>query len=389
MSARVLHVSTVHPPFDSRIFEKEVRSLCAAGYRLSVAMTVEESRTVDGIRVLPLGDRRGSRVRRIGRNARALWWMLKERYDVIHIHDPELLLTTLIPLARGSRIIYDVHEFYAERIAESSWIPRALRRLAAQTYRAVEHLLLPAFAGAVVVSEAMIPRYSRILGADRVALVRNYPLISEAQRADLRATPRPLAEPYIVHTGGASHLRAFDVMVAAAERLRAMGERAPLVNLGPVDLSAYPPDERRALMDRASAADVRLLGEVPYRDALRWVAHARVGYILLQKTQNNERGSPNKLFEYLCFGLPVVTPPLPSASTIIGESGCALIVSPDDAEQHAVALHRLCTDDGLHAAMSEAAAQAGRACTFGPEARTLERLYGRIVARGRLSRDGA
>jgi glycosyltransferase involved in cell wall biosynthesis len=298
----------------------------------------------------------------------------------LHIHDPELLVAALIPSILGRRVVYDVHEFYVERIAESEWIPKPLRRLMSRMYDAIENIALRRFAGVVIVSEAMRERYRPMVGDDRVALVRNFPRISAAEIAAAKAAPHPLAgTPYILHTGGASKLRAFHTMVAAAEDLRSRGCTWPIVNLGAVDLSSYG-DAGPDLLARAKAADVRNIGLVAQETAWAYVAHAQIGYMPLVDVENNRRGMPNKLFENLMFGLPLVATDIGVVASIVREAGAGLLVPPENAKAHADALLEMATNENERARFAASAAKSGGAFGFDGEFARLAELYARINA---------
>ncbi|HTU71436.1 MAG TPA: glycosyltransferase [Candidatus Baltobacteraceae bacterium] len=376
---QILHISTVHGPLDGRIYYKEVRSLHDAGFHVGIAGTQATIGEHDGVRILPLGNRGGPRWKRLGRDLRAMLVMLAHPNSILHIHDPELLLAALVPAYLGRTLVYDVHEFYLERIADSEWIPRPLRRALSRVYDVLERLALRRFAGVVIVAEAMRERYRELVGDDRVALVRNFPYISPAEMAAIRASAHPLGgTPYILHTGGASRLRAFHTMVAAAEYLRARGCSWPIVNLGPIDLSPYG-EGTADLLDRAQRADVRNVGLVTQETAWSYVAHAAIGYMPLIDVENNARGMPNKLFENLMFGLPLVGMDLGNIAAIIKASGAGIVVPPEDANAHGEALLRLARDEGLRASFAANCAAAGARYSFHGELTRLTALYEHIT----------
>ncbi len=146
--------------------------------------------------------------------------MLRNRSAILHIHDPELLLVAAIPAMFGARVVYDVHEFYIERISSSQWIPAALRRAAARLYDSAERLILPHFAGVVVVHHSMAPRYQRLVRNGNVSVVRNFPNLNAMELTAAKRAHHPLnGSPYAIHTGGAMRLRAFHTIVEAAENL--------------------------------------------------------------------------------------------------------------------------------------------------------------------------
>lgn len=379
----VLHVSTVHSPFDPRIYQKEVRSLADAGYDMTLATTVDDAKTVDGVRFFPLGAAPPDgtrRLSRIPRNLRALRAMLGN-YAIVHIHDPELLLASMVGVIAGRKVVYDVHEFYRERIADTNWIPKSLRPAVLRMYSFVERLVSKRLSGVVVVSPDMLPHYRQFLSADRVALVRNYPNITAAQVQEALVRGRPIEEPYIVHTGGASRHRAFDVMVEAAERLRALGCSAPLINVGTVDLSAYPANLQTELVERAKSAGIRQMGWCSYEDSLRWIAHAQAAYLPLALTANNLRGVPQKMFEYFRFGVPVVACAFGRVQEIVSEWNGGLLVDPSNAQEHANALYTLLEDPEQRERFAAGARNAGNTYAFSAEVPQLIGLYERILSK--------
>ncbi len=375
----MLHVTTVHQPLDTRIYYKEVRSLADSGYDVRLATTVAEATDHDGVSFLPLGDRGGSRLRRIFRDLRAFFTILAHRDAIVHIHDPELLLVAALPAFSGACIVYDVHEFYVERIAASEWLPPKLRRLASGLYDAVERAVLPRFAGIVVVNESMRARYERFVPRERVALVRNFPNVGVPDLERARRTAHPLGgAPYVIHTGGAMRLRAFHDLVAAAESLRALGSPLRIVNIGETSLADYDAKERDRLLERAERAGVVMVGPVGYAEALAWLAHARIAYLPLIDTENNRFGMPNKLFEYQLFELPIVASDIGRVAEIVRGTGAGEVVPVGDGAAHARAMHAIDADGERYERYASAAREAARTYSFAGEFDRLHVLYQRI-----------
>jgi glycosyltransferase involved in cell wall biosynthesis len=169
-------------------------------------------------------------------------------------------------------------------------------------------------------------------------------------------------------------------MVNVAERLRAAGCTWPIMNVGPVDLSGYGP-AAGDLLKRAEQADVRNLGLQSQETAWWYVAHASVGYMPLINIDNNVRGMPNKLFENLLFGLPMVGMNVGNIAATINETGAGLLVAPEDAQGHADALLRLVNDDPLRERLAANARAASSHYSFDGELQRLIALYERIDSR--------
>ena len=98
---KVVHITTVHNPFDNRIFHRECKTLAAAGYEvvLLAEHSSDESHENLSIRALPSA---GGRLARMSFGVwRAFRMAFAERAELYHFHDPELipagLLLRLLP----------------------------------------------------------------------------------------------------------------------------------------------------------------------------------------------------------------------------------------------------------------------------------------------------
>ena len=123
------------------------------------------------------------------------------------------------------------------------------------------------------------------------------------------ATPRPapadiadLPRPRIVYLGLLSHFLDFDVL----ESLRQSRRGGTLVLIGPGSPATEP--QVRELVARGGAA---LLGPRPYADVPAYLQAGDVGVIPFRGLDPFVQGiNPNKVYQYLASGLPVVTTPL-------------------------------------------------------------------------------
>jgi teichuronic acid biosynthesis glycosyltransferase TuaH len=115
---------------------------------------------------------------------------------------------------------------------------------------------------------------------------------------ELAALPRPL----IGYVGLLSHFLDFEVL----EALRQARRGGTLVIVGP-----GTPATAAGLKALAARGGVALLGPRPYEEIPAWMQALDVGVIPFQANHPYVRGiNPNKVYQYLAAGLPVVTTPV-------------------------------------------------------------------------------
>ena len=129
---------------------------------------------------------------------------------------------------------------------------------------------------------------------------------------------------------------------------------------------------------------VRIMSAVPPAELLSWVASADVVAMPIQPTTLNHRlTTPNKLFEAMAAGVPVVASDLPGMAPIVRETGAGLVVDPTDPAAIAAACRQI-----LDASSQERAAWRRRALDAAHQTYNWERQveilfaeYGRLTGR--------
>src|SRR5699024_2169313 len=133
---KIVHMTTVHHPFDTRIYHKECLSLAQAGFDVSLMTTIDETAIPDETPVTIISLRkRGGRIRRMMLSTWEAYRKAKKlNADCYHIHDPELLPVGWLLKSRHNTVIYDVHEDYITSITQKEYIAKPIRKLVAGFY---------------------------------------------------------------------------------------------------------------------------------------------------------------------------------------------------------------------------------------------------------------
>jgi glycosyltransferase involved in cell wall biosynthesis len=329
---RVAHLTSVHPRADVRIFEKEATSLARAGYEIYIVVgdgLGDELR--DGVRVVDIGAAPTGRLRRmllqswrVLRRARAL------RADIYHLHDPELLPVGLALRVRGAQVIYDSHEDLPRAVLSKQWIPVGQRRAIAAVVEWIEDFVVRRLS-AVVTATPHIER--RFVAVNPLCVaINNYPKLVELALDDAQG---PKLARTICYVGGIGRIRGAVEMVRALEYVDAR-----LVLAGSFE-SAETEAELRAL---PGWSNVDYRGIVTRQQVLEILAQAQAGLLFFHPEPNHVDAQPNKMFEYMSAGLPVLASDFALWRELLVESGAGLCADPFDPEAIAGVIERLLDD---------------------------------------------
>jgi glycosyltransferase involved in cell wall biosynthesis len=324
--AMLLHKSV---EFDSRV-RREASALAAAGHRVVV---LELAAIPAGQAILDGFHRRSclppERLRRwlpfhLYRLAFLVSFVravVRVRPEVIHAHDAAMLLPGIVGARlTGARLVYDSHELASSvPYRERAW---------AWFVSAIERLVVPRCAAVITVSDGIASRLrERYRLPVTPTVVRNVSALVLGGEGTLRPSLGiGAAVPLVLHQGAPAPDRGCEVLVEAAARL----DDAHLVFLGDPE-PGYGAGLRELIARRGLSGRVSMLPSIPLTELLASTAQADVGVTLLQDTCENHRlALPNKLFEYIAAGVPVVASALPETERLIGAYGVGWCVRPDD-----------------------------------------------------------
>jgi len=347
-------------PPDTRV-EKEARSLISAGHRVFLLC----DRTSDnpdnivwnGIEIRRVAALPSLPARKV--NSLIFWLFLcnlqwkkvirelieEHAIGAIHVHDLPMVGTAL-SAAKEKRIpvIADLHEHYpARRRLPSTGAPR----------RIAEHVISPArwqraerrwarrcFRVIAVVDE-MKQRLVEIgVPADKIVVVENTVDLSHflSIPIDEGLVRRYRGEFVILYVGHFSHRRGLDLAIKAMPRIMAAipNARLLLVGFGPITESL-----KRLVREMGVESRVTFTGKVDFAKVPTYITLSQVCILPFRSTVQTEACAPNKLFDCMALGKPVVVSSCRSLRRLVEDGRLGVVFKTGDSESLAEAVLEL------------------------------------------------
>lgn len=366
---KIAHLTSVHPRHDTRIFLKMCRSLANAGHEVTLVVADglgEEAK--DAVRILDVGRSRGRLDRMVGATRRVLTQALALDSDVYHIHDPELLPAGLALKRRGRRVIFDSHEDVPRQILSKSYLNPVLRHLVSAGTAAFERFACRRFDAVIGATPAIRDKF---IGLGIAATdVNNFPMLGELE-ADVAGGTK---ESEVCYVGGIGAMRGVRQVVAA---MALCGSGARL-NLG----GSFPEKSVKAEVKALPGwKSVNELGFLSRSEVKAFLARSIAGIVTFLPAPNHIDAQPNKMFEYMSAGIPVIGSHFPLWREIIEGNECGICVDPLDPAAIAAAIDRLVENPDLARRMGENGRTAVQErYNWGIEEKKLLALYGRLLS---------
>jgi len=351
---KVCHLTSVHSASDPRIFHKECRSLARAGFEVTLIGPHSTDAVLDGVQIKAIHRHPG----RLSRMTRTTWrvYNVARHYDadVYHFHDPELIPVGLLLKAKGKHVIYDIHEDLPKDVLSKDYLPRWSRQPISALMNLVERIACGRFSGLVAVTQSIAERFRA--RNRRTVVVHNFPYAEELIVAGDVTTSWSTRRQSVAYVGGIMSQRAIHEMVSAMALLPD-SLRATLELAGPELLSQRDREETRR---NSGWARVKYHGFVDQKTTFDILKSVRAGLVLFHPEPNHLESMPQKIFEYMGAGLPVIASDFPLWRRIIGNAGCGFFVNPKSPTEIAEAIEYVLT----HPAEAEEIGRRGQAAVL-------------------------
>jgi len=340
---KICHMTCVHQRYDTRIFQKECRSLAANGFDVSLIVADGKGDEVkDGVKIYDIGSNKVSRWKRMTKITK----LVKNKAieldcEIYHFHDPELMFTGLALHRRGKKVIVDMHEDHPSYIAEAGYIP--MRKLVAFLYEKLEIYAVKRFTGVVTTREVINVRLAKY--NSHIQMITNYPRLATNFKG-YNGDSKPAV---IAFAGAVVDSWRHKLIIEAIEDI---GEVKYFL-AGPVSDSYL--NELKSLRGWSK---VEFLGEVPFSKVCEMYENATMGVAVYHYCNNMGGKEGNlantKMFEFMNFGLPFICTDFRLWKQIVEqEEKCGICVNPYSLDEMKEAIKYLINHPEERKQMSE------------------------------------
>ncbi len=276
--------------------------------------------------------------------------------EIYHAHDDTALPACYIAARlRRKRLVFDAHELPLVEPNITRW--RLLRGLSALLLKS----MLARCSAVITVSPPIIRELQRLYGGRTAWLIRNIPAYQVPISSNrLRQYLELDAGTRIALYQGNLDSRGLHILIHAA---RFIDPGIVIVMMGKGANQA----DLEALIAREGVGErAKIIPPVPYAELLAWTASADIGLVVYSPvstpiiTPNIQMCLPNKLFEYLMAGLPVLASRLDAVADIVTTYDVGCIVNSLDPQDIGQAINRMLADYDALARMKSNANAATR-----------------------------
>ena len=373
MIHKICHITTAHDSDDVRIFHKECAFLAQNSDWAVYLIAPGEDREEKGVRVLGLGKRPESRIKRFIFFTRKAYRMARALdADLYHFHDPELLKTGLKLHRAGKSVVFDSHEDTGRQISLKDYLPAFLRKPIAGMYRRFEAKVVKAIDG-VVFPSLMEGKTPFDETARRLVIADNFPILEEF--AGVRRAKEPAYD--LCCTGSLTFDRGIRDLLVAAKKTKSTvclaGRFSP------------PAFEEELKQDGLMGSHVDFRGLCDRKTVIDILANSRmlVSNIHAVGQYDASDDLPTKVYEAMAMALPVILSDFPYQVSLNEDVHFGLTVKGDDADALAEAISYLKANPLAAARMGKNGRRyVETECNWEKEVKKIDALYRDILEIG-------
>jgi len=295
-------------------------------------------------------------------NLQLFFYLLFQRADILISNDLDTLPAVfMVSRIRGIRLVYDSHEYFTE-------VPELVGRpVIKNVWERIEAAIFPKLRVVYTVNISIAEIYRGKYGVE-VGVIRNLP-------PEIRPDPKPGTLPdtmdskkLLIYQGAVNIGRGLEQIIDAMSFLPEYG----LIIAGDGDIRR----ELRYRVDQSGLNDrIYMPGMVPFENLAWYTRQAVLGISIEQDIGLNYHFAlPNKLFDYMQAGLPVLASDLPEIRRVVEEVDFGRIINHFEPSYLASIIREMLVDERQLATWRSNATRSFPKYTWESQEPTLNRL---------------
>jgi|TARA_R100000306_G_scaffold61856_1_gene65947 glycosyltransferase involved in cell wall biosynthesis len=246
---------------------------------------------------------------------------------IIIVRDlPLIRAATFIARFRPAKVVFDMAEVYPEmykslaQYSDRSWIEKIIKspRIATRYERSV----LPNVDHTIVMIEESRNRLIRMgVPRKKISIVSNTPPINKYNGNTQQHSEENLK---IVYVGYLTELRGLDLLIEAVGHFIKKGHEKSSIQVDIVGKGASKEKLTQLTKELKIEESVRIHGWLPQSEVDDLMKNANVGALTYRVCGHWNHTIPNKIFDYMLAGLPVLATEVLPIQRIIKETGCGV-----------------------------------------------------------------
>jgi glycosyltransferase involved in cell wall biosynthesis len=304
-------------------------------------------------------------------NIRLFFFLLFHKFDLLVANDLDTLFPNfIVSKLKHLTLVYDSHEYFTG-VAEIQNRP-----FVKWVWKSIEKIVFPLLTNVMTVSDSIAVQYETEYGFRPVTIrncSRSTREIESFSKVELGVNKDHLL--LILQGTGINVDRGGEELIDAVGET----ENVSLLFIGAGDKIDFL---RNKVIELNLSDRIKFFPKVPWDELMKFTKSADAGMSLDRASNINYRFSlPNKLFDYISAGIPVITGDLPEVNKIVKENKCGIIIPSVTPEEIAKAIRKLQENPGLLSELKTNAAIASESINWESESVKVTEFYSSVIKR--------